>query len=145
LQIVGDGPLRPHLVQKSQELLNGKVEFQYLPPNEVINYYNTADLYVHAAAVEVECMTALEAMACGLPLLIADSELSATKQFAINENNLFATVDELTRKIEFWIEHRDELARSRMDYLEFVKNYRIEESYKKLILAYHKAIWLKKN
>jgi 1,2-diacylglycerol 3-alpha-glucosyltransferase len=144
LQIVGDGPLRPYLVQKSRELLDGQVEFQYLPPNEVINYYNTADLYVHAAAVEVECMTALEAMACGLPLLIADTELSATKQFAIHENNLFTSVDELTRKIEYWIEHRDELARSRTDYLEFVRKYRIEESYKNLEAAYRNAIGLKK-
>ena len=140
LQIIGDGPLRQHLVQKSEELLDGKVEFYYLPPDEVINFYNTADLYVHAAAVEVECMTALEAMACGLPLLIANSELSATKQFAISENNLFTTLEELTQKIEYWYENRDALARSREEYLEFVKQYRIEQSYKKLDKAYQTVL-----
>lgn len=140
LQIIGDGPLRAHLVQKSQALLNGQVEFDYLPPGEVINYYNTADLYVHAAEVEVECMTAIEAMACGLPLLIAESDLSATKQFALGPNNLFRTVDELTRKIDHWYEHRDELSASREAYLEYVRQYRIEESYRKLVDAYRQAI-----
>ena len=33
--------------------------------DKIIEYYNSTDLYIHAAAVEVECMTAIEAMACG--------------------------------------------------------------------------------
>ncbi len=70
-----------------------------------------ADLYVHAATVEVECMTVLEAMGCGLPLLIADSPKSATKQFALDDRSLFPCNDaqKLSEKIDYWVEHPAEL------------------------------------
>lgn len=105
LVVLGDGPLRNSLEKLSDDLLPNKTLFQLLPTNEVIEYYNTADLYVHAANIEVECMTALEAMACGLPLLIADEERSATKQFALSEKFLFNTIDALTERINYWFEN----------------------------------------
>ncbi|MDB5225970.1 MAG: hypothetical protein JWN78_163 [Bacteroidota bacterium] len=140
LIILGDGPLRNKLLEMSKDLPEGNVEFNLLPTNKIIEYYNGVDLYVHAAAVEVECMTAIEAMACGLPLLIADSKLSATKQFALNEKHLFKTVEELTEKIDYWFMHREELKQAREEYLEFVQQYTIESSYKKLEDTYYKVI-----
>lgn len=140
LIILGDGPLRNKLVALSDELLDGNVEFNLVPTDKVVEYYNSADLYAHAADIEVECMTALEAMACGLPLLIADSELSATKQFALNEKHLFKTQEELTKKIDYWFEHRDELDAAKEEYLELSKEYAIENSYRKLIDTYYKAL-----
>ncbi|MFN0175251.1 MAG: glycosyltransferase [Saprospiraceae bacterium] len=134
--MVGHGPQRGALVRLSEEMLGGNVDFEYLPPSEVISAYNTSDLFVHCAAVEVECMTALEAMACGLPLLIADAPLSATKQFALSERHLFSTEEELTRKIDFWYENPEMLRQAKAQYLEFVKQYRIEASFKKLKEAY---------
>ncbi|HNY54028.1 MAG TPA: glycosyltransferase [Chitinophagales bacterium] len=138
--VLGDGPLRSRLEQLNNELLEGKAEFNLLPTDRVVEYYNSADLYVHAAYIEVECMTALEAMACGLPLLIADSELSATKQFALNKRHLFETQDELTDKINYWFEHRDELAQAKEEYLKFSEQYAIENSYRKLISVYQKVL-----
>lgn len=140
LIVLGDGPLRSRLEQLNNELLEGKAVFDLLPTNRVVEYYNSADLYVHAAYIEVECMTALEAMACGLPLLIADSELSATKQFALNKKHLFETQDELTDKINYWFEHRDELAQAKEEYLKFSEQYAIENSYRKLISVYQKVL-----
>jgi glycosyltransferase involved in cell wall biosynthesis len=140
LIILGDGPLRQNLESLSNELLDGNVEFKLLPTNEVINYYNTSDLYVHTANIEVECMTALEAMACGLPLLIADAPLSATKQFALNNKFLFKTVAELTDKINYWLENRAELEQAKEDYLELSKQYNIEQSYQKLLHVYNLAL-----
>ena len=140
LVILGDGPLRNKLETLSNELLDGKVEFQLLPTNKVVEYYNACDLYVHAANVEVECMTALEAMACGLPLLIADAPLSATKQFALNDKFLFKTVSELTNKIDYWFENRAELAQAKEDYLALSAQYHIDLSYEKLIQTYHLAL-----
>lgn len=140
LIILGDGPLRDKLVQLSNELLDGKVEFNLVAQQELIEYYNTSDLYVHAAAVEVECMTAIEAMACGIPLLIADSELSATKQFALNENFLYKTQEELTDKINYWFNHQEELKIFRTEYLNNAQQYDIKKSYQKLIDTYNKAL-----
>lgn len=140
LVILGDGPLRKSLEKLSEDLLPNKTIFHLLPTNKVIEYYNAADLYIHAASIEVECMTALEAMACGLPLLIADEERSATKQFALSEKFLFKTTDELTYKINYWFENRAELEQAKEDYLELSKQYQIEESYQKLIHTYKLAL-----
>lgn len=140
IQIIGDGPKRQELTELANQLLPGQVEFNYLPTQQVIEYYNRADLYVHCAEVEVECMTATEAMACGLPLIIAESELSATKQFALNQDYLFKTVDELTTKIDYFFEHRNILAEAKVAYLQKVEQYKIKNSYLKLVEAYKSVL-----
>ena len=134
--IVGNGPLRERLKQLSETLLAGNVDFEYLPPGEVIRLYNTSDLYVHCAEAEVECMTALEAMACGLPLLIANAPLSAAKQFALGQQQLFSTVEDLTRRIDYWYENPEALQRAKTQYLQLAEQYRIEASYQKLDATY---------
>lgn len=140
LIVLGEGPLRNSLEKLSDDLLPNKTLFQLLPIHKVIEYYNTADLYIHAANIEVECMTALEAMACGLPLLIADEKKSATKQFALNNKFLFKTVSELTEKINYWFENRTELQQAKEDYLSFSHQFKIENSYQKLVNTYHTAM-----
>ena len=45
---------------------------------EAIKY---ADLYIHPAEAEIEGIGALEAIASGLVPIVADSRISATKQF----------------------------------------------------------------
>lgn len=142
LIILGDGPLRQNLEKLNNTLLDGTVEFNILPAEEIIEYYNMSNLYVHAAAIEVECMTAIEAMSCGLPLLIADAALSATKQFALNEKYLFKDQSELTERINFWFTHRDELEKSKNDYINFAKQYNIDYSYSKLIETYKRVLEL---
>ena len=79
-------------------------------------------------------MTALEAIGCGLPLLIADSPKSASKQFALDQQSLFPVdqVSELTGKINYWIEHPEELKKAGKRYLEYSEHYRIEKSFEKL-------------
>src|SRR5262249_37341282 len=136
LIIIGNGPLHDQLQKLSKELLPNPATFLFLPAQEVISYYQNADLYVHAAEVEVECMTALEAMACGLPLLIADAATSATRQFALNEKHLFKNEAELTERINFWFENREELQCASQDYLKLVENFRIEKSVAKLLETY---------
>jgi 1,2-diacylglycerol 3-alpha-glucosyltransferase len=140
IQIIGDGPKRNALQILADAILPNQVEFNYLPTEQVIDYYNLADLYVHCAAVEVECMTALEAMACGLPILVSDSILSATKQFALNEDFLFSDIEELTQKIDRLYENRNMLYDAKLKYLERVKQYRIENSYQKLINTYQSVL-----
>ncbi len=140
LIILGDGPQRARLLSLSQKILSVPTEFNLLPADKIIEYYNSTDLYIHAAAVEVECMTAIEAMACGLPLLIADSPLSATKQFALNDKFLFTTTEELTAKINYWYTHQFELNESRKQYLNLSKNYSTEKSYQKLEEVYYNIL-----
>ena len=137
LILAGEGAMKEKLQESGRNLPNHPI-FLSLTPEELVIYYNMADLYVHAATVEVECMTVLEAMGCGLPLLIADSPKSATRQFALDDRSLFpcSDVQKLSEKIDYWIEHPAELKEARQRYHSYAQNYRIEYSYEKLVGIY---------
>ncbi len=141
LVVLGDGPLKAQL-QEHGKLLTHAPVFRWLKPHELIRYYGGADLCVHAANVEVECMSVLEAMACGLPCVIADSPLSATPQFAISPEFLFPTGDReaLTARIDRWIDDPVGLAKARVAYREAAQRYRIEVSVERLVGLYRKVI-----
>ena len=146
LILIGEGPVKENLQESGRNLPNQPV-FLSLNPEELVKYYNMADLYVHAAIVEVECMTVLEAMGCGLPLLIADGPKSATKQFAIDDRSLFPCSDaqKLSEKIDYWVDHPAELKEARQQYLTLAQKYRIDQSYEKLVDVYRKAVITGKN
>ncbi len=137
LVVIGDGPLRRKLEAQARTLSNAP-RFLYLPPPELIPYYGAADLDVHAAEVEVECMSVLEAMGCGAPCLIARSPLSATSQFAISDRFLFesGSRDELTAKIDWLVEHPEALREARIRSRQVAESYRIEDSLEKLLGVY---------
>jgi 1,2-diacylglycerol 3-alpha-glucosyltransferase len=141
LVVLGDGPRKAKLEEHGKVLTNPPV-FRWLKPQELIRYYGGADLCVHAADVEVECMSVLEAMACGLPCIIADSPLSATPQFAISPEFLFPTGDReaLTARIDRWIDDPEGLARARESYRQAAERYRIEVSLDRLVALYRKVI-----
>jgi glycosyltransferase involved in cell wall biosynthesis len=137
LILIGEGPKKEKLQKIGITLTNPPI-FLSLPSEELVYYYNIADLYVHAAVVEVECMTVLESIGCGLPPLISDSHKSATKQFALDNSFLYESENglNLVSKIDYWIEHQPELRNARIRYYEHSLNYRIEKSYEKLINLY---------
>jgi glycosyltransferase involved in cell wall biosynthesis len=137
LILVGEGAMKEKLLESGRNLPNNPI-FLRLSQEDLVKYYNMADLYVHAAKVEVECMTVLEAMGCGLPLLIADSPKSATKQFALDDRFLFPCSDaqKLSEKIDYWIEHPAELKKAGQRYHDYSQTYRIEYSYEKLVEIY---------
>jgi 1,2-diacylglycerol 3-alpha-glucosyltransferase len=141
LVVFGDGPQRERLEAQGRTLTNEPV-FRYVKPAELIPYYGGADLCVHAADVEVECMSVLEAMACGLPCLIARSPLSATSQFALSDSFLFeaGSREDLTRKIDSWIDHPEALERARAGYREAAQRYRVEASLEKLEALYRSVV-----
>jgi 1,2-diacylglycerol 3-alpha-glucosyltransferase len=141
LVILGDGPQRAHLEAEGKTLTNPPV-FRYLKPQELIPYYGGADLCVHAADVEVECMSVLEAMACGLPCLIARAPLSASSQFALSDAFLFeaGSREDLTRRIDGWIDDPEGLRRARAGYRDAAQHYRVEASTEKLIDLYRQVV-----
>ncbi len=141
LYLIGEGPLQEKLEALGKDLSYAPV-FRTLTPEELVKYYHMADLYVHAANVEVEAMTVLEAMGCGLPLLIADSPKSATRQFALDERSLFPhdNPDVLAERIDYWIEHPEELRLAAERYTEHAKKYQIGISYEKLLEVYRSCL-----
>lgn len=87
---------------------------------EVLKILNFADLYCHPAQAELEGIACLEAIACGLVPVIADSPHCATKNFALDPHCLFKVGDskELAQRIDWFIEHPDEKAALRQRYIE---------------------------
>lgn len=89
-----------------------------------------ADLYVHTSDAEIEAMSCMEAFACGLVPVIADSPRSATPQFALDERSLFPAGDSdaLAQRIDWWIEHPEERKDMELRYAEHAKQYALEKS-----------------
>lgn len=139
LVVLGDGPLRSRLRDQARGLTNPAL-FDCLPPHELISYYNTADLYVHTAEIEVECMSVLEAMACGLPCLIAESATDGTARIARSERFRFSagSPQALAARIDHLIEHPDELKAARADHAAAARRYPIDTSVAHLLALYQR-------
>jgi len=127
LMLCGKGEMTDTLVRLGNELPN-KPLIRYVSDEEKLLYLNTADLYVHGSIVELESLSCLEAIGCGLPCLIGDSRYSAASQFALDKRFVFRKddADDLAKKIDYWYEHRDELRASRAKVLETAEPYRFE-------------------
>ena len=130
LQLIfaGQGPLLEKLKRQARSLKNPP-EFRYFARDELVQVLNWSDLYCHPAKAELEGIACLEAIACGLVPVVSDSERSATKSFALTENNLFENENaaDLAKKIDFWIEHPEEKAECRKKYLNFSKNFKQDD------------------
>ncbi len=137
LAILGDGPLRDELEAKGRDLPNPPV-FRFLNKEDLIDWYGAGDLCVHASEVEVECMSVLEAQACGLPCLIANSDRSATPQFALAPAYLFASGsrDDLVAKLDALVDDPSRLTADREVAARAAGVFRIEASLQKLLGVY---------
>ena len=133
LIFAGHGPMKSKLEYFGKSLPNNPL-FHHLPPQEMIRLYNMADLYVHPSVIEVEGMSVLEAISCGLPALVSDSEKSASVQFALNEKFIFRKngPSDLSLKIDYWFEHREELKEYAEKYRLHSRSFTIEKSVERI-------------
>lgn len=133
-----------------------------LPHEPVFGYYNRAQLldvlhhthlYVHASDMESEAIGCIEAFATGLVPVIANSRLSATKQFALCEKSLFKEGDaaDLAARIDWWIEHPEERQKMEIKYAQSAENYRLStcvHKFEKMLvdaIEYYTQLWDKKS
>ncbi len=88
-----------------------KPYIEYISDEDKLRFLNTADMYVHGSIVELESLSTSEAIGCGLPCLISNSEHSAASQFALDSRFIFESDDavDLAKRIDYWYEHLDEL------------------------------------
>ena len=126
----GKGPWQEYLVGLSQKLLpaDNQPIFKFCDKQELRDTINYCDLYIHASDAEIEAISCMEAFTCGLVPVISDSPTTATGQFALCERNLFRAGDEkdLRAKIEYFIENPEEKQKLSEQYLEYAKQYRVE-------------------
>lgn len=121
----GQGPynLKYKNIAKSLGILPPIMKFY--TRKQLVEVINSCDLYVHPAEIEIEAISCLEAISCGLVPVISDSKRSATNAFALTENNLFKNNDseDLARKIDYWIEHPKEKEECSKQYLGYTKRF----------------------
>lgn len=125
LIFAGAGPLEEKLKEYSKKNLTNMPMFRFFGREEMVDCINYSDLYVHPAEIEIEAIACLEAIACGLVPVIANSPRCATKAFAMDEKNLFKNKDskDLCKKIEYWIEHPEEKKSRSAEYLGFATEF----------------------
>lgn len=141
LILAGKGPNMKKYMKQAKILTNYPI-FKFYSKPELINILSYTDLYVHSADAEIEAISCMEAIACGNVPLIANSQNSATPQFALDDNSLFEAGNStnLANKIDFWIEHKNLINQMRIQYSKSMDQYRIEHSVKKLEAMFEDAI-----
>ena len=74
LLLLGDGSLRPSLQRRVEQAgLHSRVRFVGAVAEEALpEYYRSADLYVSGSHSDGTSVSLLEAMACGLPVVVSD-------------------------------------------------------------------------
>lgn len=130
LTLYGNGANRKKLAKQAKK---GGVsaDFGFLPKEDLAVQLQKCDLYVHSAVVEIEAISCLEAIACGTVPVIADSDLSATPQFALDGRSLFQSDNaaDLAKKIDYWYEHKKERREMEKKYAAFARTeYCLEKS-----------------
>ena len=127
--LAGKGPLEKKY-RKLAEKLPNPIVMSFYEPDRLLEILHMADLYVHTSDAEIEAMSCMEAFACGLVPVIADSPRSATPQFALDERSLFPAGDSdaLAQRIDWWIEHPEERKDMELRYAEHAKQYALEKS-----------------
>ena len=131
IQIIlcGQGPNHKRYLKLAKKVkLANPLVINFLTQEKLRETLNYIDLYIHASDYEIEGISAMEAITCGAVPLISDHPLCATKEFAIDkERCLFkhGSIKDLKEKIEWMIEHPEEMAKLREDYAEEAKNYQL--------------------
>ena len=134
LILAGKGPEKDKLIKyvKKNKI---NATFGFYNSDELFDIINYSDLYVHPSEIEVESISCLEAIACGLVPGIYNSKKSATSQFALSYNNLFINSDsqDLSKKIDYWLENPQIKDKFSKKYVEFAKQFNIDKCIDKMI------------
>ena len=129
LVFAGKGPKYEKYVKLGEKLANPP-QFVYVKQDELIKLLLQCDLYVHASDMESEAISCIEAFATGLVPVIANSELSATRQFALDDRSLFlpGNPKDLARAIDYWLDNPTERERMEKSYVKAAKKYSLANS-----------------
>lgn len=141
LILAGRGPLEKKLRKRCRKLKN-PVVMKFFSPERLLEVLSMCDLYVHASDAEAEAISCLEAFACGLVPVIADSGRSATPQFALDSRSLFPAGDSaaLAERIDWWIEHPEERREMEQRYAEHAAQYALDRSIAQIEEMFRAAI-----
>jgi len=107
--IVGDGPLRHRLQHLSDELEVDAVTtfLPFVPHSELPAYYRACDVaVVPTDRLETFCMVALEAIACGCPLVVTDKVPEIVRYFPAVPTVAPHDAEDLRRRVDAVLDGR---------------------------------------
>ena len=147
LFFAGRGPEHDHFKGLADKLykkgiLKYPADFKFETREELRHLAASSDIYVHCATVEVEGLSALEALQQGVVPIVAEGPLTATTQFVLDERSLFKAKDQkdLAAKLDYWIEHPQERREMALKYVDSTYQYHMDKSVKALIEMFETAI-----
>lgn len=125
LVFAGKGPREKNIVKLAKKLKINMPIINFYSREDLVKVINSSDLYVHPAEIEIEAISCLEAITCGVVPIISDSPRSATNRFALSDQNLFKNNDpkDLARKIDYWIEHPNEKMECSNNYIGYTMKF----------------------
>ena len=141
LIIAGEGPQEASLRRKGAKLPNPPV-IGFHPKEELHSIISYCDLYVHPSYAEIESIACVEAISCGLVPVISDSPMSAAKYFALDKEKCLypmGDVKALSQRIDYMIEHPEERAALREQYIEYAERFQIEKCIDKMVEMFEDA------
>lgn len=146
LIFAGQGPKKQYYIKLGEKLKNKPI-FNFYTKEELKKTLAFSDLYVHTAHAEIEAISCIEAIATGLVPIIAESDKSATTQFALDERSKYKAGDEkeLAKKIDYWIEHEEERHRMEKEYARYSENFKMEKTMEKIEEMFEEEIKERKN
>lgn len=141
LILAGHGPMQESY-RKRGEKLKYPIKFEFLSSDELCRTYNECDLYLHSSDAEIEGISCMEALACGLTPVIGNSPLSAAWQYALDERSIFNAGDssDLALKIDYWLEHPEERLAMSAKYADQQDKNRVSDCVAKAEQMYFEAI-----
>lgn len=141
LILCGKG-VKYNALKKRANKLDNPTIFKFCTQEELVSIFNYADFYMHASDAEIEGLACMEAFACGLVPLISNSKISATGQFALDENCLFkaGSSKDLAQKLDYMIEHPELVKKLKKMYAEEGNKYRIDKSIDQMIEMFFERI-----
>jgi len=139
--IVGDGNSMPEFNKLSKEL---KIEdnitiFGRVSDKDLLMAYNSCDIFVLPSLAELEGMVILEAMACCKPIVVANSNDSASRYFVDGNGFLFKpkSPNNLAEKLVCLLDNENLRRKMGQRSFKISKKYDINESILKLIGLYN--------
>jgi glycosyltransferase involved in cell wall biosynthesis len=115
--IIGDGPEKRRLEKMVYDLgLEANIEFTgfLADHNDVISYIKSSKVFVLPSIREGFGIVALEANACGLPVITVNHKMNAACDFINNNGNGFIcelSEEEITEKIFIALDRREDMKR----------------------------------
>ena len=145
LVFAGRGPTEKSLRRASSRLVHGGVlkhapSFDFFDAAGLDAQAEQADLYIHAAFIEVEGLSCLEVLRHGVVPVIAHSPLTATSQFALDAHSRFKARDPkaLARAIDYWFSDNERRQTEAQKYLNIGAHYDINDCVSRLESVYRK-------